>query len=414
MGINVVGINGLTAKIPEGLKKAFGRISEKCDFFGFKAYLVGGAVRDMLLGADISDIDITVVGDVKSLAADLKNCFGYRVATHPSFGTVTLQTIDAGSIDIATARRESYSEPAALPKVFSSDIYYDLGRRDFTINSMAVSLRDYAFIDPFGGREDLNNGIIRVLHDKSFEDDPTRIMRGMRFEKRYGFRMDNKTEGLMNVSIAKGYPARLSGERVLTEMEYILTESRFLDMLIRMEDTGLWRVIFGGRAISPLAYQRLERIIKNGGRRALFPVLALMEDIDDNSQARVFSRYKSWFGKLETYRRREKALGFPVGKRPLEPGMLYSLFSGVEEEILEYLTLTADTTSYRQNVVLYIKSIKGFKFYINGEDLEAMGVKPGPRYKFLLDRTRAEIVEKNIRNRSGQLEILKDAAGKGE
>lgn len=411
--MNMIGENKLTDIIPEGIKTALGHISKSCAYLGFEAFIVGGAVRDMLLGSGITDVDISVVGDVQRLAAELRKRYGYKAIFHPFFGTVTLQTQQAINIDITTARRETYSAPAALPEVFPSNLYDDLRRRDFTINSMAVSLEGFVFIDPFGGREDLKNGILRVLHDNSFTDDPTRIMRGIRFEKRYGFKMDNRTEALMRGAIAEGYPARLSSERVLAEMEYMMAEPGLSDMLGRMEEIGLWCTLFGGSVISPLAYQRLGRLNGDPGGRLLFPALVLMEDINDDAFKKAFGRYKTYYEKLETYRSREKALKFPVRERPLEPGMLYRLFWGIAGEILEYLALTADTTQYRENVKTYMKDLVGFKFYINGGDLESLGIKPGPRYRIFLERARVEIVEGNIKDRRGQLEILAAVAKRG-
>lgn len=403
----------LTGAIPRGLRTVLEHVSERCRSLGYKGYIVGGAVRDMLIGVEVSDIDVTVVGNVQRLFDGLNKAYGYKALFHPSFGTVTLKTMEDGGIDIATARRETYREPAALPEVFPSNLYDDLKRRDFSINSMAVSLEDYDFIDPFGGRRDLERGIIRVLHDKSFEDDPTRIMRGIRFEKRYGFRMDNKTEALMKASIAAGYPARLSSERVLTEMEYILMDPKLLAILNRMEETGLWQCLFGGTTISPSAYKRLKRVEAGPEGRLLFPVLVLMEDNGGEGLRRVFSRYSESYDRLERYRARERALGLPVNDRTLGPGMLFSLFSGVSKEILEYLALTADTTQYRKNVKEYLHSLMDFKFHINGEDLKALGIVPGPRYKGLLERARASIVESNTTGRRGQLEILKSVVKKG-
>ena len=162
-----------------------------------------------------------------------------------------------------------------------------------------------------------------------------------------------------------------------------------------------------------MAYQRLGRLNGDPGGRLLFPALVLMEDINDDAFKKAFGRYKTYYEKLETYRSREKALKFPVRERPLEPGMLYRLFWGIAGEILEYLALTADTTQYRENVKTYMKDLVGFKFYINGGDLESLGIKPGPRYRIFLERARVEIVEGNIKDRRGQLEILAAVAKRG-
>jgi tRNA nucleotidyltransferase (CCA-adding enzyme) len=400
--------------IPEECQGILRQIQKGCISLGYKAYFVGGTVRDMLLGVGLSDIDITVVGDAEKLADLLGKDLRYDLAIYPAFKTVTLHTGGAFRIDIATARRETYSKPTALPEVFPSTLFDDLFRRDFTMNSMAVDLGDYALIDPFGGREDLRRGILRVLHDNSLIDDPTRIMRGLRFENRYGFRMDKKTEELIRASINGGYPAKLSIDRVLAEMEYILLEPRFTGILLRMEKTGLWKTLFGDTRIPENTYCTLTRIQKNGAGRVLFPVLALLEGNNNDRLFNVFISYKACYRKLEAYRAREKELGLPVGCELLGNGALYRLFNGVDEEILEYLAASACTVHYKNNIIKYMSKVRGFRFLINGSDLEAMGIAPGPRYKDLLERAREQIVDSGIADRNGQIEVLKSVAHKGE
>jgi tRNA nucleotidyltransferase (CCA-adding enzyme) len=157
-------------------------------------YLVGGAVRDLLLGRARGDIDLVVVGDAADLAARL----GADVVEHERFATAKAQ-LDGHEIDIATARAETYPHPGALPEVTpADDLEADLARRDFTINAMAIPLqggRD--LIDPHGGRGDLEAGLLRVLHPRSFEDDPTRALRAARYAARFGFELEPETAGLL-------------------------------------------------------------------------------------------------------------------------------------------------------------------------------------------------------------------------
>src|SRR6187200_3214815 len=160
-------------------------------------YLVGGAVRDLLLGRGSSDIDLVVVGDAGKLAARL----GAETVEHERFATAKVE-LDGHEVDIATARTEAYPSPGALPVVEPADsIEADLGRRDFTINAMAVPLSGGdGLIDPHGGRADLENGLLRVLHARSFEDDPTRAIRAARYAARLGLRLEDETEALLRAA----------------------------------------------------------------------------------------------------------------------------------------------------------------------------------------------------------------------
>ncbi len=160
-------------------------------------YLVGGAVRDLLLGRPRGDVDVVVEGDAAALAARL----GAEPISHDRFGTAKV-VLDGHEVDVAAARRESYPEPGALPLVTpGASIQQDLGRRDFTINAMAVPLQGEAeLIDPHGGRADLEAGLLRVLHPASFTDDPTRALRAARYAARFGFALEPETERLLRAT----------------------------------------------------------------------------------------------------------------------------------------------------------------------------------------------------------------------
>lgn len=401
-------------RISEELQKLLSLISEKCNSLGYKAYIVGGAVRDMLLGVELSDIDITVVGDAQRLAGAFNDCHGCVVKTYPSFKTVTLDTGGLGIIDIVTARREIYNYPAALPEVYPSSLYDDLYRRDFSINAMAVSLKNPQLIDYFDGYGDLCNRLIKVLHCNSFVDDPTRILRAIRLEKRYNFRMDNKTERLMMACIKEEYPRRLSNERILAELELILTEPQRTSMLSRMQEVGLWQMLFGGSSVPSSTCRKLDRILNGGRNVLLFSVLTLLEDIKEEKLLEVFSRYKTFYKKLERFRDRERSLGLEMKDKPLGRGLLYKMFAETDPEILKYLCAIAPTEHYKKNVRTYMQEIKDFMFYIDGNTLESFGVAPGPQYRVLLEGAKTQIVEDKITDIDGQLKLLKEMVQKGE
>jgi tRNA nucleotidyltransferase (CCA-adding enzyme) len=182
-----------TESIAEALDRTHPELAVVRDLGGDPVYLVGGAVRDMLLGRGRADVDLVVEGDAAALASEL----GAEVTSHERFGTAKVR-LDGHEVDIATARSESYPHPGALPVVEPATLAEDLRRRDFTINAMAVPLHgDPRLIDPHGGQADLVGKRIRVLHPRSFEDDPTRAIRAARYAARFGFDLDRETAELL-------------------------------------------------------------------------------------------------------------------------------------------------------------------------------------------------------------------------
>src|ERR687885_762604 len=188
------------------------------------AYLVGGTVRDLLLrAAPRFDFDLAVLGDGEAYARALADRLDGRMTVHDRFGTATVHYDGGAHVDVATARTETYATPAALPDVAPAPtIEQDLARRDFTINAMAISLPDGELVDPFAGAQHLREQLVRVLHERSFVDDPTRIFRAARYETRLRFRMDPKTETLALLAVPD--VRRVSGARIREELFAIFDE----------------------------------------------------------------------------------------------------------------------------------------------------------------------------------------------
>jgi tRNA nucleotidyltransferase (CCA-adding enzyme) len=215
-------------------------------------YLVGGAVRDLLLGQPGFDVDIAVEGDGIALAGDLAERLKGHVRPHEKFGTAVVVAHDAAGgrqrVDVASTRSESYAYPAALPKVEHAGIRSDLARRDFTINAMAVSLKPETYgdlLDYYGGMTDLAARRIVVLHNLSFIEDPTRVLRAIRYENRYGLRMDEHTLNLARACCAMDLVGDLSSARLRDELVALLDEEKVAFSLRRMEELGLTPSIHG-------------------------------------------------------------------------------------------------------------------------------------------------------------------------
>ena len=201
---------------------------------GQTAYLVGGMVRDLAVGCRNIDLDIVIEGDALDLAGVFARATGSSVKGRTRFGTCKIESRSFGTIDLATARSESYRHPGALPDVETSNLKADLARRDFTVNAMAISLdpRRYGrLLDPFGGLADISKGRLRILHPASFRDDPTRILRGVRFAARFDFTFESATLARLRACLREGCIGSVSGKRVYTELNLICMEDEAREAL---------------------------------------------------------------------------------------------------------------------------------------------------------------------------------------
>jgi tRNA nucleotidyltransferase (CCA-adding enzyme) len=241
--------------LPSGQLALLKLIADRADAMGMTMYIVGGPVRDLLLDHKVVDLDIVVEGDAIQLSAQLVETYGGRVTTHHRFGTAKwyldrsspalsqhIQALDhlPESLDLISARTEFYEHPTALPSVERSSIKLDLHRRDFTMNTMAVRLdgRHYGeLLDPYGGYADLKRGLIRVLHSLSFIDDPTRAIRAVRFEGRFGFKIEERTLQLMQE--AETQLRTITGERIRHELDLVMNEDHASAMLQRLSGLGV-------------------------------------------------------------------------------------------------------------------------------------------------------------------------------
>ena len=213
--------------LPKDLRKMLEPLLGKLKEAEVSAYLVGGCVRDLLLGQPSLDIDVVVEGSASALAKTAARLYKAKLVTHAQFLTHTLLFPDGRHLDIACARTETYSEPAVLPVVEPASLQEDLYRRDFSINAIALSLNanDFGHVwDAFGGLDDLRAGKIRVLHSESFKDDPTRLFRAARFAGRFGYELEWKTREWLLESIAQQLPSKLSGARIREELIPLLLE----------------------------------------------------------------------------------------------------------------------------------------------------------------------------------------------
>ncbi|MCX5716672.1 MAG: hypothetical protein NTV07_07535 [Candidatus Omnitrophica bacterium] len=233
----------LRTLLPKQMLRLIGLIAELARQNSCDVFLVGGIVRDILLGVENYDLDFAIEGDALQLARALAKNTGGSCIVHKMFGTATVTMPDSIKVDFATARRERYEKPASLPTVEFSTIKNDLSRRDFTINAMAIAISDLNFgqlIDFFGGQDDLLNKKIRVLHDASFIDDPTRILRAVKFEQRLNFKIESSTHRLLKEAVQMHLLEKVGRWRLNKEVALILKEKNSRKIFKRMEKLGIW------------------------------------------------------------------------------------------------------------------------------------------------------------------------------
>ncbi len=238
--------NILKERLPQDLYNMLIDAGELADSKGFNVYLVGGIVRDMLLRIDNLDIDLVVEGDGISFAKALSKSLNARVACHDKFKTAVITLKGHRHIDIATARLEYYNYPGDLPQVEESTLKLDLYRRDFTINTMAIALNPQRFgelVDYFGAQRDLKERRIRVLHSLSFVEDPSRILRAIRFEQRFGFSLGKQTQSLVQSAIKAGFLKEVSSRRIFHELTQILSEKDPIPCMTRLRELGILNAI---------------------------------------------------------------------------------------------------------------------------------------------------------------------------
>jgi tRNA nucleotidyltransferase (CCA-adding enzyme) len=368
-------------------------------------YLVGGAVRDLLLDEPGFDVDLAVEGDGVAFAARLAAALGGRCHSHEKFHTAV---VIAGElrVDVASARTEHYEYPAALPTVEHSSIRQDLHRRDFTINAMAVSLLPADFgrlLDPYGGTDDLEQGVVRVLHNLSFIEDPTRIFRAIRYENRYRFAMDAHTRELARGCVGMGLVGDLSGARVRDELVAILNEAEVTGSLQRLDQLGLAAAVHPALDCGPEAAARVARVDAVRAKRA--PALpAWRARLAVISAAIPADELAAWLERLRVRRRdaRVVAAAAVIPARlaePLaaasEPAQIAELLASQPDEVAVVAAAGEGAAAIAAD--LYLSTLRDVRLDIDGGTLrEQLGMEESPRVGELL----AELLR---RRRNGQL-----------
>ncbi|MDQ2982755.1 MAG: CBS domain-containing protein [Actinomycetota bacterium] len=379
-------------------------------------YLVGGTVRDILLGERSFDVDIAVEGDAIALAQALADALDGRVRAHEKFGTAVVLYGDGGRVDVVTARTEFYDAPAALPTVEHASIREDLFRRDFTINAMAASLKGEDFgrlVDPFGGRRDLEAERIRVLHNLSFIDDPTRIFRAIRYENRYGFRMDEHTLALARGTIEMGLVGDLSSARLRDELVALLEEGELEHSILRLAELGADKAIHPHLAADEEAVRLIARL------RALAAELELDVPAWRLGLAALARRLPPdevyvWLDRLKVRRRDAEriAAAVTVGprivervrERDVEPAEIVAMVGPFDPDAPLFALGLEELPALRR----YFGELRGVRLEVTGSDLADLGVGESPRVGEILAELRRRKLNGELDGRESELAAARE------
>ncbi len=376
-------------------------------------YIVGGAVRDLLLGRAIVDLDFAVERDTQTLARKISRRFGARLTYYSKFGTAKLK-FQNYTIDIITTRKEIYKKPGALPTVRPGTIVDDLSRRDFTVNAMAVKLPSEEIVDPLAGQKDIRNKYIRVLHDKSFIDDATRIFRAVRYEQRLGFKIEAKTLALIKRDIE--WIDTVSPDRIKHELILALNEEYPELFFSRASRLGVLRKVFAGLNWIEQTSLNFGEARKLAGKASL-PELyfsLLIYGMESDELAQFIRRYnfarKLSEPMLETVHLKNRLAN--IKQQKIVPSDLYKLLIPYSSVAVQANLLACKSVRKKNWLRLYLSKLRPIKTVINGADLVGIGIRPGPFIGKILDSLLDAKINGKIKTRSDELEYVKRLLGK--
>lgn len=418
----------LNERIPKDVLEVLRRAGEIAEELSVEAYVVGGFVRDLLLARPNLDMDIVIEGDGIAFANRLVQEYGGRVKEHDKFRTAVAILPDGRRIDVATARLEYYEYPAALPTVQLSSIKMDLFRRDFTINALAVRLNPKSFgklVDFFDAQRDLKDKNIRVLHSLSFVEDPTRIIRAIRFEQRFGFRIGGQTERLIKNAVQMQFFQRLTGSRIFNEFKLLCEEKNASRCIVRLEEFKLLGQLHPGLELNAKKTALLEKIDEViDWHRLLFLsepepepwmicLLGLCSEMSDEEVADLTDRLnfskrdqREFLSLRESVSKTFNRIGGWISRS----GPLSELCLAIETlpvEGLLYLMARSTREEVRKGISLYITRLRDEGIAITGQDLRRLGLTPGPTYGEILRTVRAARIDGQAETREEQLALAR-------
>ena len=400
----------LTAQLDPISLRHLNLVAQVAESRSLQAYLVGGAVRDALLGMSVCDIDITVTGLTTQFAEEAARVLSGDIAVRSQFNTFALDE-SGRRIDLAMARRETYSNPGALPTVVPGTIQQDLARRDFSINAMAVSINAASFgrlLDPFDGQSDLKMGLVRILHDASFRNDATRILRAARYATRLAFTLETQTEHLLRRD--SSYMDTISPARLRDEFERVLQQSRAVSILEMLHDLGALRSMHPALALNsqtPGALRRAEQ--SDYADKPTLYLSVLTYSMTSSVRARFVERLQ-----LNT-RWRQTVLDTGLARSRIQDDPSFGAFSrseiywrlrALDEAAILGCSMYEEDSIAARRLILYLRELRHIKPILSGSDLLTLGIPQGPRIGELLHILLEARLNREIETRQDEINFI--------
>jgi tRNA nucleotidyltransferase (CCA-adding enzyme) len=357
-------------------------------------YIVGGPVRDCLLRRTVTDLDLTTEGDAIALARAAAHELNGTWKKFDRFGTAKLQLPGRSSpIDLATTRTETYAHPGALPEVTHGNIRADLVRRDFTLNALGIRLDGEhlgELIDLHNGERDLAAGALRVLHERSFTDDPTRLFRGARFEQRFGFVLADETRAL----IAPALPVidQVSGDRIRRELELIFREEQPWQVLVRLAEWGVLQQIDRDLTLDDWIVNRFRA--RTAPYEAFTCWAWLACRLNETSLTRFSQRVNLAraeaidLAQVKALREAQESIG-----RTERRSELYRALAAYSDRALHAALTVIDQPAAQQHIALFLNELRGVRTAIDGTRLQELGVPHGPQIGRILEQVRDAVLD---------------------
>jgi tRNA nucleotidyltransferase (CCA-adding enzyme) len=395
------------------------------DMSRVRAYAVGGFVRDLLLGVRDEDLDLTIEGDGVAFARQLAAATAGICKGPSAFGTAVVIAGDGHKIDVATARRETYKHPAALPTVEPGSIRDDLLRRDFSINTMAFGLNGpeaFTLLDWSGGQADLAEGVIRVLHNRSFRDDPTRILRAVRLGQRFGFILHRHTLRLLQRAADKGWIELLSGARLWRELRLMLEGESPVACLRRLDELGILPHIDADLRLSPGQLELLTRVAAARvelaemhadvlGRAWPVYLAALFHGFDAQVIRRISARLvlspRMTQELIDSLAAAGRACGRLLQESHSRPSVVVAALRALSLEMVPLLLALCPGVEVHQQVDHYLTTWRHIRPDLTGNDLKGLGVPQGPHIGRVLARVLAAKLDGEATSREAEEALVR-------
>ena len=389
------------------------------------AYLVGGFVRDLILGVKNFDLDITVKGNGLLFANILARRLKSELTIHERFGTATLILKNGTKIDIATTRKERYPSCAALPVVTSGSLNEDLFRRDFTINALALRItcgQEQQLVDPFGGKDDLDSKRIRILHGLSFQDDPTRILRAIRFEQRYNFKIEHKTLKLLKQAVSLSLLSRPNIHRLRDDLILMLKEANPAKQIKRLFSLAGLSFISSSLKPDKSTYDLFKalgeeiswfRKVSPGSKKLnlwLIYFFALIKPLGKEKINKLICRLalqKKEAQEIASYCRVSKKLIRQLSEKNLCAAQIFFLLKPLSFEAIILIKATSQNKNLKKHITDFISLYKGIKIYVSGKDLQSLGILPGPVYRKILAKVLTAKLNGKVATYQDELALIK-------